>query len=235
MLLDAFRRGEPTALAEVFREYVRPLSKVIRTGISFECDGRKQWVNGCVDRSVAEDVSQETFRRAFEPKNRDRYDGIRPYLSYLVRIARNFMVDLRRTERREPLRTGSRELGGTDEDFSAPASCEDASPEAMLQRAELSRAVQSFVDQLEPTEREIYQLRFLERFSIAEVARRLRVSEHSIKAAEGKLKQRFYWQMRKFDLVDGHDHAGGRGSLWAKTKRALFRDGPGSSLPRPKK
>ncbi len=217
MLLDAFRRGEPTALAEVFHEYVRPLSKVIRTGISFERDGRRQWVSGCVDRFAAEDVSQETFRRAVEPKNRDRYDGIRPYLSYLVRIARNFMVDLRRTERREPLRTGRRaESGETEENVCTAESSDDASPEAMLQQTEILRAVQDFVDQLEPTEREVYPLRFLDRVSIADVARHLGVSEHSVKTTEGRLKQRFYLKMRKLGLLDEYEHPGGRGSLWAK-------------------
>lgn len=44
---------------------------------------------------------QNTFVRAFSPSARAAYDGLRPFGSYLVTIARNLLIDEARARNRE--------------------------------------------------------------------------------------------------------------------------------------
>jgi len=54
------------------------------------------------DYHGAADVVQEVFVRALSEKARTSYDGLRPYRPYLLRIAKNLMIDRARRIGRRP-------------------------------------------------------------------------------------------------------------------------------------
>jgi DNA-directed RNA polymerase specialized sigma24 family protein len=95
-LLDAFRRGDRGALTTVYFHYVDEVAAIVRHGFSIPDTGAQ--VRGIADESTQRDVVQEVFARAFAPRARDAYDGVRPYGPYLKRIARNLMIDRARAE-----------------------------------------------------------------------------------------------------------------------------------------
>jgi RNA polymerase sigma factor (sigma-70 family) len=107
-LLARFRRGEPEALAVVYRLHVERVRRTIRRG---------QWRGGryairpwLVEHSVEEaDLVQEVFARAFARPARLGYDGLRDYNQYLFGIASNLLVDRARLRSRE-IPTGEAEL-----------------------------------------------------------------------------------------------------------------------------
>jgi len=76
-LLDAFRRGDRAAIATVYFHDVDDIAAVARNGFAIPTTGAR--VRGAADEATERDLVQEVFVRAFAPRARDAYDGIRPY------------------------------------------------------------------------------------------------------------------------------------------------------------
>ncbi|MCH9685148.1 MAG: hypothetical protein K0V04_27165, partial [Deltaproteobacteria bacterium] len=88
-LLREFRAGQTHALGEVYRMHAKEVSTQLRHGFSFQTAGRHHRFVGYRSAFEMHDALHETFRRAFEPRAREGYDGLRPYGPYLRAIARN--------------------------------------------------------------------------------------------------------------------------------------------------
>ena len=91
-LLRGFREGRTEALSEVYRRHADDVTKQLRHGFAFQAAGRHHRFVGCRSAFELHDALHETFRRAFEPGARERYDGLRPYGPYLRAIARNVVL-----------------------------------------------------------------------------------------------------------------------------------------------
>src|SRR5262249_47400158 len=92
-LLDGFRRGDQAALLAVYRHYVRDVARFLTRGFSFSSDGKPCMFRGFAGGYEIEAALQEVFRRAFEERARLAYNGIDPYRPYLLRIARNAVIN----------------------------------------------------------------------------------------------------------------------------------------------
>src|SRR5262245_56542135 len=98
-LLDRFRRGERLALEEVYRHYAPEVAAFLQRGFTFMSGGRHLRFAGYRQPFDLDNALQETFVRAFKESARLGYDGLNPYKSYLLAIARNLVLDeLRRRE-----------------------------------------------------------------------------------------------------------------------------------------
>ncbi len=97
-LLDAFRAGNPEALTRVYWHYVDDVSLVIRRGFVVEGSAR---VAGVQDAELQRELLQEVFTRALGERARAAYDGLRPYRPYLLRVAKNLLIDRARQSGRE--------------------------------------------------------------------------------------------------------------------------------------
>jgi RNA polymerase sigma-70 factor (ECF subfamily) len=204
-LLDAFRRGDRAALAEVYREYVRPLYALVATGFSFESGGGRRWFAGYHDPWVQENTVQEVFARAFTPAARNAYDGLRPYRNYLFTIGRNLIMDALRARSHEEV-TGSEPDAG-DEVAPAPA----PAAEEELAARQLESHCAAFCAALDSPARALFEARFRAGLSVEETARRLQVSEHQVKRGERHLKKRFFLEMKRHGYFEGYRL--GRGGL----------------------
>lgn len=131
-----------------------------------------------------EAAHQETFIRAFRPEARRAYDGLRPYMPYLLRIAHSTAVDLLRASGR--IARESVPLEDVHELLLIPA--EDASPERALLDNELRDAVRTFMEKLAPRERIIAQLRFIEGLSQEQVAERISATRYEVRSCEIHLR-----------------------------------------------
>lgn len=174
-LLDAFRRGDPAALAAVLRMYVEDVARVLRRGVLVDVGGQKVRVGTNLPETDLEGLLQDTFVRAFSPSARASYDGLRPYSAYLVTIARNLLIDHgRRTQREARIL----DMDGADlENLAAvPAEAEDA-----LSEKELSGVLERFRSELEEGDQRIFQLRYEEQHNLAETARLIGWSEIKVR------------------------------------------------------
>ena len=118
------------------------------------------------DRSVAEELAQEVFLKAFQAL--DSFDQKRKFSSWLFKIAHNRAIDHLRRARHEmvPLET---EEEGLDP-IATVAAPDGESPEAATVRGGLMAAFEEALGELRPQYREVLLLRFREGLSYEEIS-----------------------------------------------------------------
>jgi len=148
------RRGNQEACREIVRRYERPIFNMI--------------VRMVRDRALAEDLSQDTFLKAFS--RLDRYDPAYRLSNWLFKIAHNTVIDHVRKQKSAALPIDSLSRG---EDLSALDAGDPAArdPIETLAQAELARAVDSAMASLRPEYRQVVVLRYQEELSHEEIAR----------------------------------------------------------------
>lgn len=116
------------------------------------------------DRHAAEDLTSEVFHQALANLGRFEWRGV-PFVAWLLRIARNEIVDRGRR--------GAREVLVADPDERA----DEAGHPDVEQHARLFRLVRA----LPADQRRVIELRFVEQKSIREVAEEMGRSEGAVK------------------------------------------------------
>lgn len=194
-LLRGFREGRTEALGEVYRRHADEVTKQLRYGFAFQAAGRHHRFVGCRSAFELHDALHETFRRAFEPPARERYDGLRPYGPYLRAIARN--VVLRGFRAREVQFPEVREDG---EATGGPIEIVDEgsqTPEQHVGRAEVRAVVKRFLDTLSGPDRRLLEVRFVEGKSQRDAADELGLGRQQIRGRETKLREQMLRYLRR--------------------------------------
>jgi RNA polymerase sigma factor (sigma-70 family) len=184
-LLRGFREGRTLALQEVYRMHAEDVARQLRFGFSFESRGRAHRFAGYHGGFELHDALHETFRRAFEPRARQGYDGLRPYGPYLKAIARNVVLRTFRT--REILFPA---IDDPDEEPSVlgRAADENADPEIEVASRQVRDLVARFLESLAPDERALVEVRFVEGKSQRDAAATLGLGRQQIRGREAKLR-----------------------------------------------
>jgi RNA polymerase sigma-70 factor (ECF subfamily) len=193
-LLDAFRRGDKPALHRVYEHYVADVSRFLMRGFTFDSQGRNCAFRGFRGGYEIEAALQEVFRRAFEERARLAYDGLRPYRPYLLRIARNLVInDLKA---KQPIlfrfRSGRPvilEPPPQDDPESEPAPT--GTPEEIAEAREVHELVLAFKEQLDAREQGVFAVRFEEGLSAERAGEKLGLTRSQIRTTETKLRARF--------------------------------------------
>ena len=211
-LLDGFRRGDKAALLAVYRHYVADVTRFLTRGFTFESQGRASAFRGFAGGYEVEAAVQEIFRRAFEDKARLAYDGLRPYRPYLLRIARNAVLnDLKA---KQPILFRYRQ--GRPVVLDAPTEAEEAleriavaerSQEQRLEAEEVARLVAAFKASLSERERGVFQQRFEGGLSAEKAAQALGLTRSQIRTTEDKLRQRFLAHMQAAGYLEHYGRA----------------------------
>ena len=211
-LLDRFRRGEPAALAEVFRGYAAGVAKLLRLGFAFHSEGRQCRFHGVQTEFDLEDRLHDVFARAFGEKARLGYDGLTPYATYLRTIAKNLIIDdFRKKER--ALTEYSIEVV---ESAPAPRTESAGDPEKDASTNELASLVASFEASLSERERMIYRLRFRDELEHQDIVKKTGLSASKVKTSEKRIRVAFFEYMKKHGYFEGYrqDHRGWLRSLF---------------------
>ena len=201
ILLQGFRDGSREALTEVYRMYAAQIATHLRRGFSFESRGAMHRFVGYGSAYELHDVLHETFRRAFEPAARQRYDGIRPYGPYLQAIARNIV--LRGFRAKEILfpRIGEGWSTGPEDgrvaDPMPEGDAEAPGPEAQVGTEQLRAVVRAFLETLSAAERELVVLRFVDGMSQRDAAARLGLGRQQVRGRETKLRAKLIAYLRE--------------------------------------
>jgi RNA polymerase sigma factor (sigma-70 family) len=136
-----------------------------------------------------ENVVLEVFARAFEPKTRLRYDGLRPYEHFLLGIARNVVLE---QARQRELPSGSPmdlERDRPDEwnrifDASFPP------VEEQLEDREVQKLLEVFHRGLGEEDAQLFDSRFLQGLGQEDAAKALGLSRIQLRRQELALKRR---------------------------------------------
>jgi RNA polymerase sigma-70 factor (ECF subfamily) len=182
-LLDAFRRGDRTALTRVYRAYSPRVLAYLSRGFRVRTDRESGSARvGPLDLDAAH---QETFVRAFSDRLRQAYDGVRPFEGFLFTIARSAAVDTLRSMGK--LARSSVPLDDMPEVDALEA--ERGSPEDAALESEMRALVTAFLSRLSAEERRFTDLRFVERYSQEEAGAALGLSRQEVRTREARLKR----------------------------------------------
>ena len=154
------RDGREAGARELVRRYERPVFSLVLRLVG--------------DRALAEDLSQDTFVRAFT--HLDSYKTELKFSSWLFRIAHNAAVDHLRRRHPETLSLDGDPNAATLEEAAAGAigpADPDASPLDRLVASELGEQIERAVARLRPAYRTCILLRYVEERSYEEIAETL--------------------------------------------------------------
>jgi RNA polymerase sigma-70 factor (ECF subfamily) len=181
-LLDAFRRGDAQALTKVYYQHVDDVARLVRRGFVLDAQGGAR-VFGAPNADIERELVQETFLRAFSPAGRRAYDGLRPYRPYLLRIAKNLLIDRHRRRRPEVSLEAWPEVAALD---AAPLGPE---LEQSLDDRKLFEVTKVYLQSLPAEEREIVRLRFEEGLSQDVVSEQLGVTRRRVRSVEESVQR----------------------------------------------
>jgi RNA polymerase sigma-70 factor (ECF subfamily) len=188
-LLESFRAGDRESLAKIYLAYVDRVATLVRRG--FVIDGGMS-ILGAVDRETQRDLIQEVFARAFAEPARLAYDGLRPYRPYLLRIAKNILIDAARKSGRcvEVGKCGAADVTGVGDinaivEDDAPFGPEPPlNPEEASVKAQLGRIVREHVNGLDREAREFVSLRFEQEKPQRDVASAMGITRRRVRTLE---------------------------------------------------
>jgi RNA polymerase sigma-70 factor (ECF subfamily) len=165
-VLEGFRRGDESAVREMYRAYGN-----LVYGVALRALGR---------RELAEEATQQTFVRAWQAA--DRIDVLRDPAPWLATIARNTAIDVHRRETR-------RETRAIDSVSAEHPALVSTSPD--LAALDAVWQVRQAIDALPTEERAVVQLQYMSGMTHREIAATLGLAIGTVKSrlhrAHGKL------------------------------------------------
>lgn len=134
------------------------------------------------DRTVADDVFQDTFLKAITRLQQGEYKSNGKFSSWLLRIAHNIIIDIYRTKT-----IGNVVEPTEDNDLSnvIPADYVDEGIESKFVNEQTLREVKILMEQLPGSQREVVYMRYYQQLSFKEIAEATNVS---INTALGRMR-----------------------------------------------
>ncbi len=205
-LLKRFRNGDQEAMAKVYRYYEPGVTAFLRKGFSFRSGSSYFFFKGSRNQSELESFVQEVFRRSFEEKARESYNGTTSFSNWILAIARNMVINQFRNKEiafsqffqpdaednnRTPL---DEEL---PEEYSGvlygqPSNKQDRH----LEQEELHELLDTFLSDLSEDDRNLIMLRFSDGLGQEETAAALGSTRMKVRTAESRLKSRLKAYLR---------------------------------------
>lgn len=165
-LIEAFQSGDEFAFVSLYNRY--------KTQVYGFC------VKMLGDKTLAQDVLQETFLRVYE--NRERLIKTSSFKSWVFTIARNQCLN--------QLRRSKRQVSLEDDAHGDPAPPVPQGQVAHLEKSEQVQLVNYFLDQLKDDYREVIILREYQNLSYAEIAAVTRSTLSAVKSRLFKARRK---------------------------------------------
>ena len=166
-LLERYRSGDRNALSQLIERHSPRVRNYIRMMVK--------------DRDLAEDLFQETFIKAVRVIDEGRYCDTGKFLSWILRIAHNQVIDYFRNQRQNKSVTES-EAGY---DVLGTLKFADHTIEDALISEQIERDIRGLVELLPDEQREVVRLRYFVGLSFKEIAEQTGVS---INTALGRMR-----------------------------------------------
>lgn len=145
---------------------------------------------------AAEDLTQDVFVRIY--RTLDQYDPKQGNLqNWLMRLARNLIIDDYRRRERAPQDSHSEDLA--DHTYHLRAATD--TPQRTLERRELGVQVQAGIDKLPPDLRTCVILRDIEELSYQEIVELLQIPEGTVKSRINRGRIELAKQLRRMRVI----------------------------------
>lgn len=166
-MLNNYLLGDRSAISELIERHSQRVRNYI--GIMVK------------DDAVADDIFQETFIKAVKVIDEGGYTDSGKFLSWILRIAHNRVLDYFRREK------SSRQLNEKSAGYDVLGTLRfaDSSVEDDIVHNELMETVRALVEMLPEDQREVVQLRYYSKLSFQEIAEQTNVS---INTALGRMR-----------------------------------------------
>ena len=167
VLLDRYLSGDRSAISQLIERHSRRVRDYIRMLVK--------------DRDVAEDIFQETFIKAVRVIDEGRYCDSGTFLSWILRIAHNQVIDYFRARRQEKA-VSEAEAGY---DLFGTLRLAETTVEDRMVAEQTCREIRALVDSLPAEQREVVLMRYFSGLSFKEIADQTGVS---INTALGRMR-----------------------------------------------
>ena len=167
MLLNSYLSGNRSAISQLIERHSRRVLDYIKMMVK--------------DSDVAKDIMQETFIKAVRVIDSGRYTDNGKFLSWILRIAHNQVIDRFRAQKQN--RTLNESEAGYDV-LGTIRIAENSIEDDMIS-AQIDSDVRRLVDQLPEEQREVVMMRYYSGLSFKEIAEQTDVS---INTALGRMR-----------------------------------------------
>ncbi|MBX7100984.1 MAG: RNA polymerase sigma factor [Myxococcaceae bacterium] len=186
--LKAFKEGRQEVLAALFQAHANAVAARLRH--AHRMTGAKLFPSA----ADLESAVLEVFTRAFAPKARESFDGVRPFEGFLMGIARNVALETARKGRRE---------GDHDDAELAVLPDDAAGPDVVVENGELDAILAQFRAGLSDELRSVYDARFVEHLSQEAAAQALGLTRIQLRRKERDLKVQLLGLLKAHGYLEG--------------------------------
>ena len=167
VLLNNYLLGDRSAISELIERH----SKRVRSYIGMMVK----------DDDVADDIFQDTFIKAVKVIDEGRYTDTGKFLSWVLRIAHNRVLDYFRREK------ASKQINESEAGYDVIGTLRFSEPttEDEIVHSEMEQTIRSLIDLLPEEQQEVVRLRYYSKLSFQEIAEQ---TEVSINTALGRMR-----------------------------------------------
>ena len=167
LLLNSYLSGDKGAISQLIERHSRRVREYIRMMVK--------------DADVADDIFQETFIKAVRVIDEGRYTDNGKFLSWILRIAHNQVIDHFRSLKQQ------KQVNESDAGYNVLGTLRFAEPtvEDNMVSAQINDDVRRLVELLPDEQREVVKLRYYSGLSFKEIAEQTNVS---INTALGRMR-----------------------------------------------
>ena len=167
VLLNHYLSGDRSAMSQLIERHSRRVRDYINMMVK--------------DRDLADDIFQETFIKAVRVIDEGRYTDNGKFLSWILRIAHNQVIDYFRAQRQD--KSVSESEAGYD--MLGTLRFAERTVEDSMVSEQIERDVRALVELLPPEQREVVMMRYFSGLSFKDIAEQTDVS---INTALGRMR-----------------------------------------------
>ena len=167
VLLNNYLSGDRSAISELIERHSQRVRNYIGMMVK--------------DNDIADDIFQETFIKAVKVIDEGRYVDSGKFLSWVLRIAHNRVLDYFRREK------ASKQVNESEAGYDMIGTMRFSEPTAEdnMVLGEVEQTVRNLIDQLPEEQKEVVRLRYYSKLSFQEIAEQ---TEVSITTALGRMR-----------------------------------------------
>lgn len=167
VLLNSYLAGNKSAISKLIERHSRRVRDYIRMMVK--------------NNDVADDILQETFIKAVRVIDSGRYSDKGKFLSWILRIAHNQVIDYYRSNK------NSRQVNESDAGYDVLGTLRysERTVEEEMMSEQTEAQVRRLIEQLTPEQREVVKLRYYDGLNFKEIAEQTNVG---INTALGRMR-----------------------------------------------
>ncbi len=166
-LLDQFSNGNPYSFESLFLKHKKRIFNYINSKVG--------------DPDISNDLLQETFIKVFKVLKTGTYNEQGKFLSWVLRISHNLIMDYFRTKKRSKV-VFEKDLNFMISNINCGS---EDNREKIISDKSLTNLISQIIEKLPDEQKEIVKLRFFQNFSFREIAE---MNNISINTALGRVR-----------------------------------------------